>query len=119
LREHPKPRRNVQDLNRHEESSTGDRGMMNESGRGFMIEPAAEKESGKLGGRGRSRETGTRSGWLAPAVGPPEPALPGKPASLDRGVPTCHASRKTVWQILNATENYKFPVGGASLRLAA
>jgi hypothetical protein len=41
---------------------------------------------GKLRGRGRNRETGTGRGWLAPAVGPPEPALPGKPASLDRQV---------------------------------
>ena len=41
---------------------------------------------GKLRGRGRSRETGTRSGWLAPAVGPPEPVLLGEPASLDRQV---------------------------------
>jgi hypothetical protein len=39
---------------------------------------------GKPQGRGRNRETGTGSGWLAPAVGPPEPVLLGEPASLDR-----------------------------------
>ena len=33
-----------------------------------------------------SRETGTGRGWLAPAVGPPEPVLLGEPASLDRQV---------------------------------
>jgi len=49
----------------------------------FTSETGTEP-GGNSGGRGRSRETGTGSGWLAPAVGPPEPVLPGKPASLDR-----------------------------------
>ena len=48
--------------------------------------PDTDTPQGKPGNAEGTGKTGTGSGWLAPAVGPPEPVLLGEPASLDRQV---------------------------------